>query len=74
MKDFGDVVGALVFIALIGAGFLGALLDRASCNATARAMHVPARWSLLTSCMIEYEPGKWVPLENYRGVHAKELK
>ena len=44
------------------------ILDKATCEAKARAMHCSCDWGLLQGCMIEPDPGsnEWVPLENFR--------
>ena len=40
--------------------------DRMSCQATTAEIGYRARWSVLGNCQIEVEPGRWLPLSNYR--------
>jgi hypothetical protein len=36
------------------------------CEARARMMGFPHDYGWLTGCMIEHQPGRWIPSERYR--------
>lgn len=50
---------------LLIAGIVCAI-ERGTCVAKAKAMGFECSWGPFQGCMIETEPGKWVPLANYR--------
>ena len=37
-----------------------------TCAAKAEAMGLKHRYSLTTGCMVEYKPGKWIAIAQYR--------
>lgn len=49
-------------------GFVALLLIGASysCEKQSKQMGMQYKWGFFHGCMIEYKPGKWVPLNNYR--------
>ena len=66
------MIGGLLALVVIAVG-ITYVVNGASCRATAEVMRVPARFSLLTDCMIEFE-GRWIPLDSYRAAHTKEAR
>ena len=52
-----------IFVAIFGASFY---LAAASCASQAAKMGFRYEWGAMQGCMIEPQPGKWVPLRNYR--------
>lgn len=64
---FAHIIGAV--IAAIFAAILGLItLDRYHCEAIGKQMNKPIQYRFITGCLVEYEPGKFVPLSNYRVV------
>ena len=64
-----DIVLIGIFMLGIIGGIVGFALFMSSlgCSATAEAMGVKYKWSIMTNCMIE-DGDKWVPLKNYRDI------
>jgi hypothetical protein len=65
----GAILFVVGFVALLMVG--ANVIDRNACYAKAEHMKVQATHSFLTNCVIEYQPGKWVPLHNYRVLGQK---
>jgi len=71
MKElFGLLLIAFIAVAIVIGILAGiyALIDPPLCAGMAREMGMPHQWKFWTGCMIEPEPGKWVPLDKWRYV------
>lgn len=60
------VIGTIAFGVFLAA--LATSMREYSCANTATAMGMRYNFAMMQGCMIEYAPGKWVPLDNYRVV------
>lgn len=60
---FGLLVTALAVAAVF---FMLLLYVNKRCDTVGIKMNMNSDWLPFNGCMIEYEPGKWVPLANYR--------
>ena len=45
-----------------------AFLDSVMCKSKSAQMGMNHSWGMLQGCLIEYEPRKWIPIQNYRVV------
>lgn len=74
MSDFRAGCELFGFILLIIIAFFGLTVgllmwvDSAACASRASVMGMRSQWGPLTDCMIEFAPGKWIPLHNFRAV------
>lgn len=68
-------LGQLLAWTLIIGGILGVVfsayrftikLEELSCHEKAKMMGFNSDWTFMTRCMVEYQPGKFIPLSNYR--------
>jgi len=57
---FGVIV---VIVAITGVLYI---LESITCSNKAGIMGMRHNYGMLQGCMIEHQPGKWVPLKNYR--------
>jgi prepilin-type N-terminal cleavage/methylation domain-containing protein len=69
MKQHGfTLIEALIVAAIVGILIwlpVGAYL---TCSAKGKAMGLRTDWGPIQGCIIEHEPGQWVPLENFRAL------
>ena len=64
-----DVAAIAGLFAIIAAFVLAlAYAHESSCERRAALMQVPYSWRLMQGCMIEYAPGSWILLSQYRVV------
>ena len=68
---FAGVFFSLVLVFISGIVALIMIGSSLSCASQAKAMSFEHRWGPFMGCVVEYQPGKWIPLDNYRGVDAK---
>ncbi len=61
-----EIIAALIFVLLIFWGLY--IFSVESCHSRAELMGMPAKFSLLTDCMIEYEPNRWISMDKYRAL------
>lgn len=69
MRDYLEIIVVLLTILAIAVGLalgLNVLIGQSSCKAMAADIGYPHLWSFWSGCMIEVNPGQWIPLENYR--------
>lgn len=61
-------LGFLLILLLAFSVFVGvyAITDSLMCNAKTADIGFPHSWGLVSGCLIETEPGIWIPLENWR--------
>jgi hypothetical protein len=45
--------------------------EKATCKERAEKMQMRRDFGLFLGCMVEYQPGKWLPIES---IHATEIK
>lgn len=56
----------LICIAFFGAViYFSVWFTEATCNAKTADIGFDHRWDIMSGCMVEVEPGQWIPLENY---------
>jgi len=60
-KFFGSMIGLCALLYLLAL----ALLSN-TCHTQARIMGMRSDWGFMQGCMIEYKPGKWIPIGNFR--------
>lgn len=63
------IAGALVGVLIIGLAYT---FGPPFCRAPAEKMGIDHDWGFWSGCMVEIEPGKWVPLETYRLTEERE--
>lgn len=56
------VVGGLMLLMMGAVGSVVAVIDRYQCIGRAQIMSVNYQWGVLTGCMVEIKPNKWIPL------------
>lgn len=61
----GLVIGLLILL-FAGVIWFGEIAQEQACEDTAEVMGVPWQWSTTTRCMVEVEPGTWIPLDSYK--------
>lgn len=67
MWDETDLIGVLVSVVLIGLVIVGGvLLQGYSCANTSELMKMNSTYRITSGCMVEYEPGKWININNLR--------
>lgn len=54
---------AVIVIPLLGVCMLSSQI---ACKETAKLMAVQHKHTFMTGCLIEFKPGHWVPLRQYR--------
>lgn len=61
---------ALPIVLIIGGSIISVLYGSQvySCASTAQVMNVNYRYGLFIGCMVEFEKGKWGPIQSVRGV------
>ena len=72
-EDWKEVIillGVLLVI-LFCCGSFVTVGESLSCHGKARDLDLNSRWLLIGGCQVEVEPGRWIPLENYRWMEAK---
>lgn len=67
MEDFildnlGNIIFTLFIICLLSIP----LLSEAECYAKTEGMGLQVEYSYLGGCRVEYQEGKWIPLDRYR--------
>lgn len=69
MTRFG--VKVLVWTGVFIVGLMSAVicLDRASCSARWQASGHATRYGVLQGCLVELEPGRWVPEDTFKSVY-----
>lgn len=55
------IASVLVFFASVGVHYL----DKGVCHAKTKGMGLNVEWSVFGGCRVEYESGKWIPLDSY---------
>lgn len=62
------VVAYLVVTAMIVAGLYlyVTVYSIPQCREFGAGWGLPSRWTALTGCRLEVEPGRWIPIYNYR--------
>lgn len=74
MKDLLEILAFLALGVLLtlacGVG-LAFTVAAPTCHASTASMNIESRWGLLEGCLVEVEPGNWIPLENYQYVEAE---
>lgn len=65
--DYRDVFILVIALALlIGMALYGSLeLNKKICSVKAEQMQMESHWGFWEGCMIEVQPGKWIPLDSY---------
>lgn len=68
LEDVGALFILILVLAVIVAAAigLGYLLGNAQCNAQTIGIGFPHRYDFWGGCMVEPNPGQWLPLENWR--------
>jgi hypothetical protein len=56
-------IGIVVVACLFGGA---AAWENAQCNSQTSEIGFDHKWGIISGCMIETEPDKWVPLDNWR--------
>lgn len=54
-------LGVLGLFCILSVGY-----NKIECASISKAMQKNTQYNALTGCLIEYETGKWVPLQSYR--------
>ena len=62
-----DLIITILILLLVITLFVGitALTESATCYSQTRDIGFAHRWGLMSGCMIEVNPGQWIPLDNY---------
>lgn len=53
----------LIFIVVIA---FAAILKKTQCEGGWEGSGMTAKWSIATGCLLETQPGKWIPADNYQ--------
>lgn len=65
-SDVSLLAGLVVVVTAIFAGIY--ILSDFTCSNQADKMGMRSDYGPLQGCMIEHQPGKWIPLKNYRAM------
>jgi hypothetical protein len=68
-REMWLAVGAVVLAMVLGLSMIvyaAYSIQGRQCEARARMMGFPHDYGWLTGCMIEHQPGRWIPSERYR--------
>lgn len=57
---------AMVSLIILFSVGIPSYLNKNACYAKTEGMGFNVEWSFLGGCRIEYENGKWIPLDRYR--------
>jgi hypothetical protein len=68
-EDTIGVIGSILLGIIFIVGYFA--VDAYSCASTAGVMQVPYQYKIITGCMIKPNPGKWIPLKNYREIKSE---
>lgn len=61
-----SIIEMAIVVLLLAAALAGYFyIDAASCKAKAEGMGFEYKWSIIASCQIEVEDGRWIPLDSY---------
>ena len=67
MEDFiFDNIGKIIFVVFVVLISLAPVLSEYECSAKTEGIGLNHDWSFFGGCRVEYEQGKWIPLERYR--------
>lgn len=60
-----NVLMGCAVVAILAAAVL---MPAWSCHSQGKIMKLPTQWGIPEGCMVEHQPGKWVPMDRYRVV------
>ena len=67
MEDFiFNNIGKVIVILLVFIIIATPIIEVSACDVKAKGLGFNSEWSFFVGCRIEYEEGKWVPLNTYR--------